>query len=157
MLNASPDSAALIVRTLRGMARNVMLDLGAGLNRMSSRLLSDLDQLTLAVEPNRVSLTLAHDLLGEIEQGGFQSARINVVLISRAQSSLQIPWQEAEQILNHEMTAIISPAPELAFQAAEAGFPIVLYQPNSIVASQFSKLAEEIGSRVRAQAGGTAS
>ncbi len=45
------------------------------------------------------------------------------------------------------MTAIISPAPELAFQAAEAGLPIVLFQPSSIVANQFSKLAEEVASR----------
>jgi MinD-like ATPase involved in chromosome partitioning or flagellar assembly len=72
---------------------------------------------------------------------------VSIVLINRTQSSLQVPWQEAEQILNHEMTAIISPAPELAFQAAEAGFPIVLFQPNSIVASQFTKLAEELVNR----------
>jgi MinD-like ATPase involved in chromosome partitioning or flagellar assembly len=42
---------------------------------------------------------------------------------------------------------LIGPASELAFQAAEAGFPIVLFQPNSIVANQFTKLAEEVASR----------
>ncbi|MCD4684410.1 MAG: hypothetical protein K8S97_00550, partial [Anaerolineae bacterium] len=89
----------------------------------------------------------AREVLGEVEQIGLAAANINLVLVNRAQSSLQIPWQEAEQILNHEMTAIISPAPELAFQAAEAGFPIVLFQPNSIVANQFSKLGEEIAAR----------
>ena len=83
----------------------------------------------------------------EVEQIGLAPTNINLVLVNRAQSSLQIPWQEAEQILNHEMTAIISPAPELAFQAAEAGFPIVLFQPYSIVANQFSKLGEEIAAR----------
>jgi Flp pilus assembly CpaE family ATPase len=121
---------------------------------VSARLLQEIDQLTLAVEPNRVALTLARDIMSELEQVGLAQARVNVVLINRAQSSLQIPWQEAEQILNHEMTAIISPAPELAFQAAEAGFPIILFQPTSIVASQFSKLAEEVGNRVRTLAGG---
>jgi len=146
LLNVSPDSAATIVRHLRSLCRVVLLDLGPGLNRLTARLLQEIDELTLAVEPNRVALTLARDILHEVEQIGLSHNRVNVVLINRTQSSLQIPWQEAEQILSHEMTAIISPAPELAFQASEAGFPIVLFQPNSIVANQFSKLSEEIGS-----------
>ena len=147
LLNVSPDGAAMIIRHLRGMSRIVAADLGAGLSRLSARLLQELDHLTLVVEPNRITLTLARDMLQEIEQAGLTRTRVSAVLINRAQSSLQVPWQEAEQLLNHEMTAIISPAPELAFQAAEAGLPIVLFQPNSIVANQFSKLAEEIVAR----------
>ena len=85
---------------------------------------------------------------------GIGRGRTSVVLLSRSQSTLQVPWQEAEQILSHEMLAIISPAPELAFQASEAGFPIVLFQPTSIVATQMNKLSEELGNRVRALAGG---
>ena len=146
LLNVAPDAAAMVIQHLASLSRTVILDLGAGLNRLSARLLQDIDQLTLTVEPNRVALTLARDILHEVEQIGIPHSHINIVLVNRAQSSLQIPWQEAEQILNHEMTAIISPAPELAFQATEAGFPIVLFQPNSIVANQFSKLAEEVAS-----------
>jgi DNA-binding response OmpR family regulator len=146
LLNVAPDSAAMIVRHLRALCRVVLLDLGSGLNRLTARLLQEIDELMLAVEPNRVALTLARDILHEVEQIGLSHNRVNVVLINRTQSSLQIPWQEAEQILSHEMTAIISPAPELAFQASEAGFPIVQFQPSSIVANQFSKLSEEIAS-----------
>jgi len=144
LMNASPDSAAIIVRHLRSLARHVLLDLGPGISRMSARLLQDADHVSVTVEPNRISLTLARDLLQELEQAGIARTKMSIVLINRAQSSLQIPWQEAEQILNHEMTAIISPAPELAFQAAEAGLPILMSQPNSIVASQFAKLSEEL-------------
>ncbi|HEX3052562.1 MAG TPA: response regulator [Aggregatilineaceae bacterium] len=144
LMNASPDSAAIIVRHLRALARNVLIDLGPGIARMSARLLQDADHVSVTVEPNRISLSLARDLLQELEQAGISRAKMSIVLINRAQSSLQIPWQEAEQILNHEMTAIISPAPELAFQAAEAGLPILMSQPNSIVASQFAKLSEEL-------------
>lgn len=146
-LNIAPEAASTILRHLRTLSRNVVIDLGSGLNRLTGRLLQDIDHLTLAVEPNRVALTVARDLLTELDQANFARNRISTVLINRAQSSLQIPWQEAEHILNHEMTAIISPAPELAFQAAEAGHPIVLFQPNSIVANQFGKLAEEVVSR----------
>ena len=47
------------------------------------------------------------------------------------------------------MMAIISPAPELAFQAAEAGVPIIQLQPGAIVATQLKKLAQEIGMRLQ--------
>ncbi len=147
LLNMSPESAGVVLRHLRTLSRTVLLDLGAGLNRLNARLIRDLSQLTLAVEPNRIALNIARDILQEVQQLGMSPARVNLVLINRVQSSLQTSWQEAEQLLNHEMTAIISPAPELAFQAAEAHFPIVLYQPNSIVASQFMKLAEEVIAR----------
>ncbi|MBN2303645.1 MAG: response regulator [Anaerolineae bacterium] len=153
LLNVSPDSAAMLVRHLRALSHNVLLDLGPGLNRLSVRLLQDMDQLTLTVEPDRLALSLARDILREIEQIGMPGSRINIVLVNRTQSSMQIPWQEAEQILNHEMTAIISPAPELAFQAADARFPIVLFQPSSVVANQFTKLAEEMMARMRSLAG----
>ena len=144
LLNVAPDSAALIVRHLRSLSHLVLLDLGAGLTRLTIRLFQEIDQVVLTVEPNRITLTMAREILQEMGQLGMPVSRISLVLINRAQSSLQIPWQEAEQMLGHEITAIISPAPELAFQAAESGFPIVAFQPNSIVANQFSKLAEEI-------------
>jgi hypothetical protein len=108
------------------------------------RLLSELDHLTLAVEPNRISLTLARDLMNEIEQHDFSRARMFVVLINRTPSSLQVPWQEAEKMLEHEMTAIISPMPELAFQADEVSTPLILLQPNAIASTQYSKFAEAL-------------
>ena len=150
LLTIQPELVAAVVRHLRTLQRIVVLDLGAGLTPITARVLPDMDQLTLVVEPNRVTLALARDLIGEIEQAGLGRGRISVVLANRVQTSAQVPWQEAEQILAHEITAIIAPAPELAFQAAEAGLPMVLFQPNSIVASQFSKLAEEIAARNRA-------
>jgi MinD-like ATPase involved in chromosome partitioning or flagellar assembly len=75
--------------------------------------------------------------------------RTNVVIVNRMQSQVQVPWQEAEQLLNHETLALVAPAPELAFQAADAGQPMVTFQPTSIVATQTVKLAEELAARVR--------
>jgi DNA-binding response OmpR family regulator len=156
-MTINPDTAAVILKNLRSMARNVVLDLGVGLTKSTVRLVKDIDQLGIVVEPQRVALNMARDLLKELDAMGIGRGRTNVVLLNRSQSSLQIPWQEAEQILSHEILAIISPAPEVAFQAAEAGFPILLFQPTSIIATQMNKLSDEIGARVRALAGGTLS
>jgi DNA-binding response OmpR family regulator len=143
-MQINPDAAAAIVDHLRSLAHYVLLDMGSGLSRLNVRLLSELDHLTLAVEPNRISLTLARDLMNEIEQHDFSRARMFVVLINRTPSSLQVPWQEAEKMLEHEMTAIISPMPELAFQADEVSTPLILLQPNAIASTQYSKFAEAL-------------
>ena len=153
-INVNPDTAATILKNLRSMARNVVIDLGPGLSRLSMRVVKDVDQVAPVVEPHRPALNMAREILKELEGGGIGRTRTNVILVNRAQSTLQVPWQEAEQILNHEMLAIISPAAELAFQAAEAGFPMVLFQPTSIVATQMNKVAEELGARVRTLASG---
>ncbi len=153
-INVNPESVATILKGLRQLARNVIIDLGSGLSRQNARLIKDIDQIALVVEPYRVTLNMARELLKEMEGIGVGKGRINIIMLSRSQSTLQVPWQEAEQILSHEMLAIISPAPELAFQASEAGFPIVLFQPTSIVATQMNKLADELSNRVRALASG---
>jgi DNA-binding response OmpR family regulator len=155
-INVNPDTVAAILKNLRSLARTLVVDLGSGLTRQNVRLLRDIDQIVLVIEPYRVTLNMAREVLKELEGIGIGRGRTNVVLLSRSQSTLQVPWQEAEQILGHEMLAIISPAPELAFQAAEAGFPIVLYQPTAIVATQMNKLSDELANRVRALASGMA-
>lgn len=146
------DAASSVLKALRSMARHVIVDLGAGLARHTMRLVKEADQVVLVVEPYRYSLNMARDTLKEIESVGVGRGRISVVIVTRVASSSQVPWQEAEQILGHEMLGIIGPAPELAFQAIEAGFPIVLFQPASIATTQINKLTEELTARVRAVA-----
>ncbi len=148
-LQINPDMLAMLVKHLRDLAHIVVLDIGTGLTRVNARLIRDMDRLVIAVEPYRVGLYIARDLLRELEGVGVAGSRTDLVLINRASSTAQIPWQEAEQIVGHEMLAIISPAPELAFQAAEAGQPIVLFQPTAVIAAQLGKLAEELVARGR--------
>ncbi|NJL92400.1 MAG: response regulator [Anaerolineae bacterium] len=146
-LALTPESVQALISGLIPLAYYRVLDLGAGLNRLTVRMVREMDHTTILVEPNRVTLTLAAEIMKEVSALGLRAGSTSVVVFNRAQSTIQVPWQEVEQILNHEVTAIISPAPELAFQAAEAGFPIVHFQPSSIVAGQISKLAEELAKR----------
>jgi len=151
----NPDTVSVILKGLRSLSRNVIIDMGTGLTRSNLRLAKEIDQIVLVTEPNRVTLNMTKELLKELEVNGIGRGRTNVVLLNRTQSTLQVPWQEAEQMLAHEMLAIISPAAELAFQASEAGMPMILFQPTSIVATQMNKVSEELGNRVRTMAGGT--
>lgn len=155
-LNVNSEAIALIIKHMRSLARNVVVDLGAGLSRQNARLVKDVDQLGIVVEPYRVALNMARDLIKELESIGVGRGRTGIVLVNRSQSTQQVPWQEAEQILGQEILALIAPAADMAVQATEAGFPLVLFQPTSVIATQLTKLAEEISARVRTPAGGTA-
>jgi CheY-like chemotaxis protein/MinD-like ATPase involved in chromosome partitioning or flagellar assembly len=151
LMNFSTEAALATVRSLGAISRPTIFDLGSGYSPVVSELQREMDQLILLVEPNRVSLEMTRELIDELSDDG--GGRINVVVVNRAQSSLQTPWQEVENFLGFEIRAIISAAPELAFQAMEANAPMVLVQPNAIVSSQIIKLADEINNRGRPYAG----
>ncbi len=147
-LNISQDAAIAVVGALGQLAQNVLIDLGPGLNRLSARILREVNLTILTVEPTRIAMAMARNLLDEIRQLGIDDNGIFITVINRTPSGVQFSWQEAERILGTNNIAMISPAPELAFQAAEAGVPLVRYQPDAIIVSQFSKLTEEILKRV---------
>ncbi len=147
-LNPTPDTVANILRHLRSMAKLVVVDLGTGLSPLNQRLLRDASHVIVTVEPHRVTLGMARALVHDLEDLGIGQAKISVVMLNRTQSSLQISWQEAEQLLERDIQGVIPPAPELAFQANEAGEPILSLQPEAIVATQFQKLADMIAAQV---------
>lgn len=148
------ESAVATISGLRTMGRPAIFDLGCGYDDTVSRLQREMDQLIIVVEPVGITLAMARELIQELETSGAGSGRIHVVVINRSQSSLQTPWNEVEQMMGRELRAIVSAAPELAFQAARAATPIVLFQPSSIVANQIIKLSEELNQRIRTLAGG---
>jgi CheY-like chemotaxis protein/MinD-like ATPase involved in chromosome partitioning or flagellar assembly len=148
LLNYSPETALSMLKNLRQMGNPVILDLGSRMSVPISRLIRELDQLLLVVEPNKVALTMARELFQTFETENINRSNISVAVMNRAQSNLQTPWQEIEQALGQEIKAIISAAPDLAFQAAEANMPMVVFRPNSITSSQLMKLAEDISNRM---------
>jgi CheY-like chemotaxis protein/MinD-like ATPase involved in chromosome partitioning or flagellar assembly len=143
-LSISQEAAIAVINALGELSNNVLVDLGAGLNRLSARILREVNLTVLTVEPNRISMAMARNLLDELRQIGLNDSHIFVAIINRTPSGIQLSWQDAERILGNNNIAMISPAPELAFQAAESGVPLVRYQPDAIIVNQFSKLAEEV-------------
>ncbi|MEL6270880.1 MAG: response regulator, partial [Chloroflexota bacterium] len=141
LLHYAPETAAELVKTLKKLSTSVILDLGSQYNPAIGRVARSLDQLLVIVEPNRVALSMARELFQSLEADGLDRAKLSVAVVNRTQSSMQTPWQEIEQALAQEIKAIISAAPDLAYQSLEAGIPIVLFRPNSIAASQLMKLA----------------
>jgi CheY-like chemotaxis protein/MinD-like ATPase involved in chromosome partitioning or flagellar assembly len=141
-LNINPEGAETVVEAIRSLTSRSVFDLGTGYSPLNQRLLAHMDNIIMLVEPIRLTLQMAQGLLQEIEND--LRKPVSIVVVTRSQSKLQIAWHEVEAMLGREILAIVSPAPELAFQAQEAQMPMVLYQPNAIVSSQIAKLAADV-------------
>jgi len=135
-----------IVRHLGTVTDFVLVDMGADLGEANQALLKILNYLVLVVEPNRIALTLAQAMLASLEQQGLSRHRIGIVILHHTHSAVTLGKEAVENFLQQEVKAMISPAPELAFQAAEQGMPMLMVQPQSVAAMQFRQLAEFLAS-----------
>jgi len=149
LVSFNPESAIGVVRTLRSMSKPVVVDLGSGLSPNILKIQREMDHLVVVVDPLMVTLTMAKDILLELDADRKDSSKIHVVVVNRAASSNPPSWNEVEQMLGREIRAIVSLASELAFQAQQANTPIVMHQPTAIASSQMIKLAEDIATRLR--------
>jgi pilus assembly protein CpaE len=140
----SPEAAETLVRALAASMDYVVLDLGSGLSPENKRLATISEQVVICLEPQRVAVAQAQQMLQVFNELGLGPARTNAVLINRAPSGMQTSWQSVQQDLQKELLGIISPAPELAFQALEARTSMVQLQPDSITSGQFRKLGEAL-------------
>lgn len=146
-LTISPEAAFALVKSMSSVARFSLVDMGAGLNRANVRLIRELSQTVVILEPNRPSLFAAQAILREFRTIGVPPHKIAVVISGRTQTNVQLGWQDIESGLGHQISALVGPAPELAYQASEAGAPITLFQPDAIIAGQINKLVQELVKR----------
>ncbi len=150
LLNFPTESSISVVKSLRTLGKPVVIDMGSGYNTLISRLQVEMDSIILTVDPIASTLVMARELMQELDPE--VKKRVHVVVVNRHQMNAQIAWHEVENALGQELLAIISPAPEVAAAASEAGVPLVNYQPTAIVSSQIVKLAEGLNVTMRSPA-----
>jgi len=136
-----------IVRTLAGLARFVILDLGMGLQPFAEKILPFCDQVLIVLEgvPNTIIHTKA--LIDDVSALGTNRKNIYAVLNNRIRSETQLPSSQVQEKLNHEIVSTLTPAPELFVQATRMQTPAMLCQPESLTARQISKLVDFIAER----------
>jgi CheY-like chemotaxis protein len=156
-INFPLESASAVVRGLRTIGTPAVYDLGSGLNTITSRLQKEMDQLILVVEPNPVALTMAKEMLQDMEPDGAAKGRVHLVVVNRVQSSVQTPWHEIEHALGHELRAIIPASHDQVFQAMRAAVPVVISQPGIPMATQLVKLTDDLSARIKTLVAGEVS
>jgi Flp pilus assembly CpaE family ATPase len=142
-LKFTPDAATAIIKGLKGIGNPIVIDLGAGYSELTSRLLPALDRLVILVEPVAMVIAAAEHLINAIKNDF--NKPIHIVVIHRQPLARgMITWSDVEARLGQSVAGMISAAPELTYQAMEAGVPIVIHQPGAVIANQFMKLAQTI-------------
>ena len=143
----TPAHAEAIIRALEEAVDYVLVDMGTGLDAVNQALLRVLDYVIVVLEPHRISLLLAQALLAALDTLEVGRHRQGIVIVNRAPASTTPSKDMVEEFLQREIIVVIPPAPELAFQSAERGTPMVMMQPESLIAVQFHQLAQHIVSR----------
>ena len=133
-----------VVSNLASMCDLLILDLGAGLKPYTKPILQQCNRIILIVEPVYPSDAMGRALLQELETSGINPSKVGLALVNRVGTSLQVPWRQVESDLGIELAGIVSPAPEQAHQASQAGTPLVDSSADSLVSEQIRKLAESL-------------
>jgi pilus assembly protein CpaE len=136
----------VVLRQLDRMCDYLVLDLGTGLDDATRVAIRQCRYVVLVTEPQHVALTLAQSVMAELTAMDVLREKIGVVLLNRAPSAATVTKSAIEGLLG-EVISVISPAPELAFQAAETGTPLCRLQPGSLVSGQILDLAKHIASK----------
>lgn len=138
---ALPQAEALVL-SLAAVGDYLVVDLGAGLNEMSARVIPKCDRVILIVDPIKITLQMAQALLDNLENIGVSRNQVAPVMVNRVQFGMQLTRQQIEDKLGDYLWAVVTPVPEMAYQATESGTPMVLIRPKSQTTQQFNQLAK---------------
>jgi MinD-like ATPase involved in chromosome partitioning or flagellar assembly len=136
-----------ITSGLTNLARFVVLDLGAGLQPFTEKVLAHCDQILMVLEGNPNTIILTRSLIEELVAMGVSLHNIKPVLNNRIRSDTQLPSSQVQSKLNHELLTTLTPAPELFVQATRLQTPAVLCQPESLTTRQINKIVEYVAER----------
>ena len=148
----APQKGARIVQFLKGMAPYLLLDLGPSLQPWAHAILPLCDHLFVVLDGFPNTVKQAKHLLEYLSSHAFGPGRVSLVLLNRVRSALQMPWREVQRTLGITLAKVITPAPELAFQAAQHHVPMIVHAPDSLTAEQFADLAKYLQEEIVIQA-----
>jgi CheY-like chemotaxis protein len=140
-----------LVERLAGLARFVVLDLGAGLTEFSQSVLPMCSEKIVVVEG--VVNTIRHTrlLIDDIAGLKVDPKTIGVILNNRVRSESQMSLKQVQEKMEHSIASSLTPAPEVFLQALRAQSTVVISQPSSATAQQFLKIADSILEREKSR------
>jgi DNA-binding response OmpR family regulator len=136
-----------IVSKLPFIAKWCILDLGSNLLPATQSLARLCDTLIIILAPSPSNIKQTKALYDDLISVGVNEDLIQIIMVNRIRSTIQLTQDQVENELGRKISAVFTPAPELAFQASVANIPIVVQQANSITAQQFDKFATKIISK----------
>jgi DNA-binding response OmpR family regulator len=139
----------VIVEQLAMLAPVVFLDIGTNFHPAYDLLVRQCNEIILITEPQPVTVNLTRLLAEELRQRGFGSGKaLTVVAVNRTRAEITLTMSRIEEAVKVPVALGIPPATELAYLAATRSVPMILLQPEGIIAQQYGVLAEHISHHV---------
>jgi DNA-binding response OmpR family regulator len=149
LMNASVQTEAL-VQQMSVMAPMLILDIGAPIIPSFDKICAQLQEAIVITEPYPGAVSRTRRFLDELGERGFGRARlITVVIINRVRADVQLSVTQVQDRLGYPVTQVFPPAAEQAYQAGLRNVPLIQVQPDSLLAQQYSRLAEHVMQRVQ--------
>ena len=149
-LVASTSQMDLVIQQLQQIAPLVMLDLGTITLPMFDRILALCQELIVVTEPYPLTVQHTRLLLEELSERGFGKFRpVTLVIVNRVRADVQLSITQVQDQLGMPIAQVIQPSPEQAFQAGLRNVPLIMLQPDGLVAQQYYRLAEFIAQRLK--------
>lgn len=149
LIHAIPQ-IEMVINRLAAMAQMVLIDIGNITFPDAEKILSHCNELLLVIEPHPTGIVRSKAMIEDLAEMGFGRSRLlTPVLVNRVRSDMQLSWTQVQDSLGLPINHVISPAPEIAFQAVTRYIPIILVQPGGLASQQLQKLADFVAQRVR--------
>ncbi len=139
-----PEKLLTILDQLETMADAVIVDLGNGLHPTTAILANRCHLVILALEADAIAIGLAVETIRRLEAAGVVGSRLGLVVVNRSRSASAYTREEIEQQLGGSLVAVVAPAPEVLLHAGKTQTPVILGQPDALVALQLRELSSHL-------------
>ncbi len=131
-----------IVDHLSHISPFTILDLGANLNESVLKTLHRCDRIIVAIESTSHTVQQAKALLEDLVRNGINRLSLHPVLLNRTRTEQALTITSLQKELGYDLSTIFTPAPELAYQAANNQKPMIIIDPDSFTKQQTLKLVD---------------
>lgn len=138
------EYARTILRYLSTDYDYVLLDLPARLDEATTETLRMTNEIILTLDPNRIGIALAQAMLKSLDTSNIGAFKVKLVLIHRAPAAASLSRFTIEDSLQRTMICSIPPVPDLAYESAQGGKPMVMIQPHGLIAQQVRLIVQSI-------------
>lgn len=143
-----------IIGNLTNLGTVILLDLGSAAPSRIMPILEICDLIVLVMEPIYPSTSFGLALVEDLKKRGIVRKKLNLALVTRMRTSIQIPWREIESQMGIGFLGTLPPAADMAHQASRSTKPLITVHSKGIVSDRIRKLAEELSKNARLAAVG---
>ena len=140
-----------IVEQLSALAQLVVLDIGTNFHPAFDMFARVCNEIVLITEPQPITMNRTRQLVDELKKRSFGSGRaLTIVAVNRTHTEISLSVSKMEEMLKSSLALGIPPATELAYLASTRNAPMVLLQPQGIIAQQIDILVKQIAGHASA-------